>query len=82
MEPIKENELFIELLKVLRPDVYINDPFKSNFNKNIDKKFSYSFVEQFFFSSFYYKKKINSFNEMKTNIFISEKIKINCPKYF
>tara|TARA_B100001093_G_scaffold178230_1_gene170858 strand:- start:3392 stop:4705 length:1314 start_codon:yes stop_codon:yes gene_type:complete len=82
MEPIKENELFIELLKVLRPDVYINDPFKSNFNKNIDKKFSYSFVEQFFFSSFYYKKKINSFNEMKTNIFISEKDKNKLSEIF
>lgn len=75
MEIPKENYLFISILKALRSDVNIVNPFKTTFHDIHTPSANYSFIERFFFSSFYYKKKFEAFQEMRDNLFITDKEK-------
>ena len=75
MQHLKENDLYISILKTLNPDVKISDPFKLSLYDTNKERTSYSFIERFFLSSFYYKKKFQAFKEMRDNIFISDKEK-------
>ena len=58
---LKQNELFINILKSLNPNINISDPFKATLYETVKEREDYSFIEQFFFSSFYYKKILTPF---------------------
>ena len=82
MSHLKGNELFINILKILKPNICIRDPFKIGLYDSVKGRENYSFIEQFFFSSFYYKKKFGVFRELKENIFICDKEKDSLTNTF
>ena len=77
-----DNTVLIACFNIIAPHINIKDPFDYNLSTLNDSKYTYSFLEQFFFSSFYYKKKFKAIYDTIHNDFIRSDNKVKMLNYF
>ena len=78
----EKEPLIILCFKIIAPHIQIKNPFEKDFSILSSDGIQHSYIEQFFFSSFYYKPKFKCLSDMIENTFINIQNKDNLFSYF